>query len=792
MVTTPNCVLRMFPLKPRRRRTTSIGTNRLALEALESRLNPSSSVANDQVTNLYHFVLGRDPEPTGLSAWSAAVESGPASLMRVVDGIFHSEESLRFMVTQDFTRYLARLPEPGGLEHFVSVMDGGRNANLVTAAVLGSREYAEKSAPNDALFVDRLYTQLLDRPGDDAGLASHLAALSRGVTRTHLALSFLNSTEYVTIQVKEAYQGLLGRSGSPKEVDGWVGVAQKSKDGLIGVRVGIAGSLEGANWLKAPFANAMGPNAPDLIFNIVNDTGLNLVFNGGKAPNGQGLQPFEGFVLKPGYHYGYSNFMTYSIDVRTVPDDPTTSIGIASVETRIGSNGNPYLYDTNGLLSFVYNPDYSSSLTHTPYSISGQMVVLNVAGGGGGVEAQQVKPWGWINTSSYDLKLTAVTGTGTNPPVGTIIPSGGRLANIIGDSFEIDILVPNSTEVVGHSVVITGDQGEPGEYLIDKRNLAVFRYNDEASKASGGKITWQDVLLNLAPAVISNNGWSSGMGNTESVAKPGKSFWALDYGTEPFRWTIQDGAAYQSNQPIDYPGGKNYGSRAYPVTLDNNFKASYGPGAGMDGLWQMDIRIGSTGSSDNSFCEVFYLAERVDPTVGTDHYSDGSPGGGGAHWSREIDIMETRWNTGGKIGPQINFPTGEGGGGPFTGWTTDKKVYNQVLGEWKDIGGAPSSQFATFGILIRGNSIWIYAYKPDGTFWYSTDEVVKNSTWDQTGKFVPYIGTWHAPGLGEKTINDRFETGFKNFVYLPANDAKIAGLNPRDNPAAFGQALVHA
>jgi len=103
-----------------------------------------------------------------------------------------------------------------------------------------------------------------------------------------------------------------------------------------------------------------------------------------------------------------------------------------------------------------------------------------------------------------------------------------------------------------------------------------------------------------APPVISNDGWTGGMGNTSPAATPGQSFWALDYGSENGRWTIEEGAAWQSNAPIDSGGGINYGSRAFPASLDANYQASYGPGSGFDGLWQMDIRIGSTGSSGST------------------------------------------------------------------------------------------------------------------------------------------------------------------------------------------------
>ena len=516
------------------------------------------------------------------------------------------------------------------------------------------------------------------------------------------------------------------------------------------------------------------------MYNLVNSSDTYaLVFEQGTEQAGLAVSPAAGSVIMPGLNYGNAVFETYSIDVRSDPSDAGTSIGTASVITEFDDSNNRYLTDTSGLLSFAYSESYSSNLDSPPWYISGQLVTVNLP------------TWGWNNDSPYDIEFTAVSGTDASPAVGTVIASGDRLSGIMGTEFEFNILVAGGTEILGSSVIDVGVDGSGNSYLYDLSNLATFNYNSDDSAASGDN--WQDMTIDLAPAVISNDGWTGGMGNTSPAATPGQSFWALDYGSEAGRWTIEEGAAWQSNAPIDSGGGINYGSRAFPASLDANYQASYGPGSGFDGLWQMDIKIGSTGSSDSSFVETFYLAEREDPRVGPQYYADGSADGGPAGWSREIDIMETRWNSGGKVGPQLNLPTGQGNGGPFTGWTTDDTYYNTVLGEWSDIGGAPMEQFATFGILIRGESLWIYAYKPDGTLWYSTEEIIEDSDYLQSAPFVPYIGTWADPDvLGSATIDDRFETGYKNFIYMSPDNPLIASANPLDNPNAFGPNLVSA
>jgi len=399
--------------------------------------------------------------------------------------------------------------------------------------------------------------------------------------------------------------------------------------------------------------------------------------------------------------------------------------------------------------------------------------------------------YAWTNTTAYTFKFSATTGSKANPTAVTTIAPGATLQNVNGLTWSVNVY-----DSAGQSLLYTTTAtlwcNTQYTYILDSQYKIVWTYNTYQNNQS-----WLNMTIDLAPPVVTNTGWSNGMGNSLSTATSGNSFWGIDYGSESGRWTATSGAIYQLNQGIAYNGGTNYGSRAYPVALGTDFAATSGPGGAKDGLWQIDIKVGTSGSSDNSYVETFYLAERKNPAVGTANYMDGSPKGGQNNapggWGLEIDIMETRWNAGGtKVGPQINLPTGLGDGNTtFTGWTTDSTYYNAVLGLWADIGGAPNASFATYGALIRGNSLWIYAYKPDGTVWYSTPEIKNSGTYAYSSPLYPYIGTWADPStLGSTTLNVVSSTGYNNYIYLAANDPKIAGYNPKDNPEKFGKALV--
>ena len=294
-----------------------------------------------------------------------------------------------------------------------------------------------------------------------------------------------------------------------------------------------------------------------------------------------------------------------------------------------------------------------------------------------------------------------------------------------------------------------------------------------------------------APPIITNAGWTNGLGSSNATLIIPNSYWVQDYGFDDIgRWTVNDGAIYQSTAASTVSISPTFGSRAYPVNILNS---SYdvdasAPGTGFDGVWQIDIKIGSNGASNNLYCETFYLAERANLSWGPSNYSDGSTAGGQAGHSREIDIMETKWNGGSTtvFGPQVNIPNGGG-----TGWNTTNSICtNQGLEikPWSDVGGAPTSDFITFGILISNGNLWFYSYKSDGTQWYVSESVpMNNSSYTQKYPFVPYIGTWTDLST---TTPGGFQTGYKNFVYVKSTDSKIAGKNPKDNPTAFGPALL--
>jgi len=295
------------------------------------------------------------------------------------------------------------------------------------------------------------------------------------------------------------------------------------------------------------------------------------------------------------------------------------------------------------------------------------------------------------------------------------------------------------------------------------------------------------------PPVIDNDGWNSGQTGKDPFATPG-SYWVQDYNfDDKGRWSVKDGAVYQNTDSSKVAQQPTYGSRAYPVNVLNDKYDidSLANGVAYDGVWQIDVKIGSTGTlnkqsgGEMQFCETFYIAERVNMMWNNKYYLDGSPDGGsgkGGQYGREIDIMETSWNGGSKteVGPQFNLPNTKN-----TGWSLNNPITtaNGIMkAQWSEFYGAPSTDFATFGVAILDDGLYFYGYKGD-TQIYAYGPVVKDNTYDQVGPFVAYIGTWC---LKDNRTPGGFETGYKNFIYKAKSD--VTG-NPVKNKENFGPGL---
>ncbi len=164
---------------------------------------------------LYRNVLGRAADAEGLAHWAGALDRGALSRAEVVLGFSESDELIsatagRYAaaggwapdpVAVDVMRYyetvLDRLPDAGGLGHWIHVREQGLALQQMVDAFTGSTEFeARYGALSDQGFVERLYLNALDRAGEAEGIAHWTRGLDAGaLSRADVVAGFAFSLE---------------------------------------------------------------------------------------------------------------------------------------------------------------------------------------------------------------------------------------------------------------------------------------------------------------------------------------------------------------------------------------------------------------------------------------------------------------------------------------------------------------------------------------------------------------------------------------------------------------------
>jgi hypothetical protein len=90
-----------------------------------------------------------------------------------------------------------RTPDKAGVGYWISQLDKGTSLASVANAFVGSAEFKSLygAAPSNLEFVNLLYSNVLDRPGEKAGVDFWVNALSNGVSRMDLLMQFSESGE---------------------------------------------------------------------------------------------------------------------------------------------------------------------------------------------------------------------------------------------------------------------------------------------------------------------------------------------------------------------------------------------------------------------------------------------------------------------------------------------------------------------------------------------------------------------------------------------------------------------
>ncbi|MGD0256192.1 MAG: DUF4214 domain-containing protein [Acidimicrobiales bacterium] len=226
---------------------TTSGVNAVAF-ALVNEATPLVSTCASETANAaficsaYEVLLGRAPDSSGAAFWNAQLAGG-ASRSAVAYGIVTSSEYRSDLVNDYYETFLGRAPDSAGLSFWMAQLSTGVSDNSVLSGILGSDEFYTDSDNIPAGFVTALYTMLLGRAPDSAGLSFWESQLSSGTSQSGVAYAILSSSEYRSDFVEAQYLHLLGRRADSGGLSYWVsqlagGASNES------VMAGIVGSAE--------------------------------------------------------------------------------------------------------------------------------------------------------------------------------------------------------------------------------------------------------------------------------------------------------------------------------------------------------------------------------------------------------------------------------------------------------------------------------------------------------------------------------------------------------------------
>jgi streptogramin lyase len=199
------------------------------------------------VVRLYHDLLGRDAEPSGMAWWSGLVDGGTQTRAQIAAAIATSPEGLGRLVQNLYLGSLHRAADPPGLAQGVRFLSTGGTPCQLEAALMGSEEYLQtRGGGTPAGFVSALFQDTLGLAAGPPAQMMMAGLMAGGATRQQLALGVLTSVAYDVALAQAEYGQLLHHPADGASLAAAFGsLPEKRREELLGaVGAGILGSPE--------------------------------------------------------------------------------------------------------------------------------------------------------------------------------------------------------------------------------------------------------------------------------------------------------------------------------------------------------------------------------------------------------------------------------------------------------------------------------------------------------------------------------------------------------------------
>ncbi|WP_060481600.1 DUF4214 domain-containing protein [Pseudomonas sp. NBRC 111119] len=207
------------------------------------------SDAEAAALRLYQGILGRDADAGGAKAFTGLVNDG-TSLTDIANQFLNSAEfagaANEASINNLYTTLLGRAADAAGSDAWEAVLANGGTLADVAAGIAVSQEAQERDASNGD-FVRDLYTSVLGREADEAGLDAWVSQLFNGTSRADVAKGIVGSVEAADKSnsdfIDALYQSATGRAADAEGKAAWEAVLDNGGT-HADVALGIVGSAE--------------------------------------------------------------------------------------------------------------------------------------------------------------------------------------------------------------------------------------------------------------------------------------------------------------------------------------------------------------------------------------------------------------------------------------------------------------------------------------------------------------------------------------------------------------------
>jgi hypothetical protein len=188
------------------------GSTSAALTQTVNQAAPTGTPSQKFVTQVYRDLLGRDPDPGGMTHFSSIIDMSQATRNVVAQTIQSSQEGRTRQVQSLFQTFLGRQADSVGMDLSTRWLGMGGSFFQLESAIAGSQEYFQRAGGTNNGLLTAVYRDALSRAVDSVGQSLGSQALAGGTSRTALADVVFTSQEGFQHLTQSFYNQFLRRA----------------------------------------------------------------------------------------------------------------------------------------------------------------------------------------------------------------------------------------------------------------------------------------------------------------------------------------------------------------------------------------------------------------------------------------------------------------------------------------------------------------------------------------------------------------------------------------------------